>query len=178
MASLRDLITKFENAKDNLDLAMMDTATSVSLAGKAYAERIILDEGFGAYYSDNKFPAFFLKGKELNKSGLNYLETKEEDDELTNWKEFRNAQGLQTGHVDLHYSNEMFRGMLPQEPRKDGTKYIAALASNNQDGQHKMNFNQERYGNFIEKALGTEGEKQMSDVGLEELNRFLKSYGI
>ncbi len=176
--NLNDLINKFKNLKDSLDSAMKDTATSISLAGKAYAERIILDEGFGAYYSATKFPAFKMFGKELNSSGLNFLKSKAEKKEYTNWKELRDSQGLQTGHVDLHYSNEMFRSMLPTEPKQEGTKYIAPLASNTKEGQHKMNVNRDRYGDFIEKALGDEGAEVMGNVGKIELERLLKMHGI
>lgn len=178
MASLRDLINKFEGAKDNLDLALLDTATSVSLAGKGFAERIILDEGFGAFYSDNTFPAYKMFGDQLTLGGLAYLERKAEKGELTNWKGLRDAQGLPTGHVDLHYSNKMFESMLPRDSFQDGTKYLAPLASSNTEGQNKMNWNRDRYGDFIGIALGEDGKELMGAVGLAELERFLKGYGI
>lgn len=178
MASLRDLINKFEGARDNLDLALLDTATSVSLAGKQYSERIISDEGFGAFYSDTKYPAFLMYGEELTLGGLAYLENKADKKELTNWKGLRDAQGLQTSFVDLHYSNKMFESMLPRDSFQDGTKYLAPLASSNTEGQNKMNWNRDRYGDFIGKALGEDGKELMGTVGLAELERFLKSYGI
>lgn len=172
--TIQDLINKFKDAKDGIDKAMSDTATSVSFAGKAYAERIILDEGFGAQYSNNKMKPSFFFGQELNQSGLNFLKSKK----TTNWKELREAQGLQTAHVDLHYSNEMFRSMMPLETKKEGNKYVAPLGSTNQAGQHKMNMNFKRYGDFISKAMGEKGKEIIGEVAMEEQLRFLKLYGI
>lgn len=41
-----------------------------------------------------------------------------------------------------------------------------------------MNVNRDRYGNFIEKALGDEGTEVMGNVGKIELERLLKMHGI
>ena len=165
-------------------------ATILTLSGKALAERNIKDKGFGALYSTNLYPAFFLFGKQLNARGSKFLEdrgvqldgsqgeaTKKKgtkrkkkgdvitkEDQLTNWAEFRQAQGLQIEHVDLTYSGKMWAGMAPLEPVITGNKVIAPLGGNNKQAQDEMNYNRDRYGDFIGKALTPDNMRTLNDV--------------
>lgn len=173
MADLSELKAKYEAIKADLPNILSQVATSVSLSGKALAERTIKDKGFGEMYSNTKVPAWFMTGKELNASGKNFIDRKKKDKELTNWKEFREAQGLQTGVVDLSYSNEMWSGMFPQEPYQQGERFIAPLGHNNKAGQDKMNWNRDRYGDFVGKALTGDNFDKLANVATEETMRLI-----
>lgn len=182
MPSLADLKDKLQGVKDQLPEILLEAATSVSLAGKALAERTIKDKGFGEKYSQQEIPVWFLEGKELNAAGSAYIKSKKngkgknknpEADGMGNWEEFRKAQGLQTGFVDLSYSNEMWSGMFPRDAFQKGTQYIAPLAHNNKAGQEKMNWNRERYGDFVGKALTGDNTNVLGEVAVDEVYRLI-----
>ena len=178
MSDLADLIKQLKAFRDAIPDVMPTVATSVSMSAKALAERTIKDKGFGFLYSQTEVPAWFFKGKELNKRGLAYLESLEEkaDEEnpaLTNWGEFRNSQGLQSKYVDLTYSGKMWASMFPQDVQIDLFRYVAPLGSTNKEGQNKMNWNYERYGDFVGEALKGDSEDILYNVAYDELVRFL-----
>ena len=136
------LIKKLEDFRDTLPAVLPDVAVSVSMAGKALAERVIKEKGFGETYSTAKVPAWFMDGKQLNGKGLTYLkrlkkQATEDEPAETTWGEFRAAQGLQSGYVDLSYSNKMWAGMFPQEVQISLFDYIAPLATIPQRGKIK-----------------------------------------
>ena len=175
MNTLADLRAKFRDIQNDLPNILKDVATTVSLTGKAIAERTIKDRGFGEQYSNTKVPAWFMDGKQLNASGSNFIAGKKKAGELTNWKEFREAQGLQTGHVDLSYANEMWAGMFPQDAYQNGNLFISPLGHNNKAGQNKMNWNRDRYGDFIGKVLRGSVFDEMGEMAIEETMRLILS---
>ena len=140
---------------------------------KALAERIIKDKGFGETYSTNEIPPFWLYEKALNASGKSYLDNL--DGEGTNWGEFRQAQGLQSKHVDLSYSTRMWKGMRPDDPQQDGTKFFCVMGHNDNEGKKKMNWNFERYGDFLGKAL--EGQQDiLAEIATDHVFNALEKY--
>jgi hypothetical protein len=186
------LIAKIKEFRDSLPEVLPDVATSVSMAGKAIAERTIKDKGFGKAYSTTPIPSWYFYGKELNKTGKTFLESlkdpkgavkskkKLEDiTELdllqgtTTWGEFRKAQGLQTDYVDLTYSGKMWAGMFPQDVQVTLFDYIAPLGNNTKEGQDKMNYNYERYGDFVGKVLTGDNMDLLYDVAYDELMRLM-----
>lgn len=200
MASLEDLKQRLQAIRAEFQRQLPEIATTVALAGKAVAERNIKEKGFGATYSANKYPAFFLYGKELNGSGTTFLKNhgvdtatgkqgegktkrrkkgeagpKEKFDTLTNWSEFRQAQGLQNAHVDLSYTNKMFANMQVVKVDEEGTIARAWLGATNTEAQNKMNWNFERYGDFIGKAIDPEARKAINEFVINKLKQIVKS---
>ena len=172
------LIARLKEFRDTLPEVLPDVAVSVSMAGKAIAERVIKDKGFGEAYSATEVPAWFFEGKTLNGKGISYLKGLEEkatEDEpaLTNWAGLRRAQGLQTSYVDLSYSNKMWAGMFPQDVQVTLFDYIAPLGNNTTEGQNKMNWNYERYGDFIGKVLTGDNLDTLYNVAYDELVRLM-----
>lgn len=161
MADLTDLKNKLVRVRDNLPKLLVEASQEFTLNVKASAERNIRDKGVGKY-SENKYsPGTFL-GQELNSQGRTFLEDliakgkkdkdgniEIEEENYISYAEFRQAQGLQAAYVDLSYSNEMWRGMLPAPTIVRGDQYITTLQHNNSEGQSKMNANFNRYGDFI-----------------------------
>lgn len=180
------LIKAFEEARDALDAVLPDVATSVSLAAKAYSQITITERGFGETYSSSEIPIYFLTGftgkngityppKTKSKRGDKFLEGKKKQGENTvSYSELRQAEGLQINFVDLTFSEEMWRNMFPREVIVEGNYYIAPLGCNTKDGQNKLNWNYERYGNFFAKVLTGDNLKLMYDVANAELERFLQ----
>lgn len=179
MSNLEELIKRLKAVRDAIPELMPSVATSVSMSAKAIAERIIKEKGFGKNYSATEIPAFFFKGKELNKRGLNYIQklekqADEENSAMLNWGEFRAAQGLQSKFVDLTYSGKMWSSMFPQDVEVDLFRYVAPLGSTNKEGQNKMNWNFERYGDFVYMTLqGDDTEDILYNIAYDELVRLL-----
>lgn len=173
MASVQELKDMLKRMEEAIRQKLPDIAVGVSLSAKAISERAIKDAGFGKTYSQNKIPAFLLWGKELNASGTTFLvnhgvkadgtqgeakkkrRKKKGDPDpgsfntMTNWAEFRDAQGLQNQFVDLSYSNQMWSNMQPVGVVQKGDLYLAPLGATNTEAQNKMNWNFKRYGDFV-----------------------------
>jgi len=199
MATIKDLDNILEQMKEAIRQRLPDALTTMVVTAKALAEREIVQNGIGAKYSKEKYPAFFLAGKELNQKGTTFLaahgvdttgkqtrnvqkgkkstkRTLEYADTLVNWEEFREAQGLQGNHVDLHYSNKMYANMGPQAPEQDGEVTRVRLGATNKEAQDKMNWNYERYGNFIMKALTDESKALLKQVLRDEVLIILEPF--
>lgn len=181
MEDLDSLINKLKQVRQELPEVLGLTAESMAGTAKAVAQLTIENEAILGQYKDGVVPAAWFEGKELNARGTSFIakkmESKNKTDQLTNWKEFRAAQGLQTDHVDLTFTGEMWRGLLPQPFQVDGNKYYSVLAHNNKDGQNKLNWNRQRYGDFISKALNTPDNKNLlTGIAQEEILRFLDKY--
>lgn len=173
MKTLKDLIEGLKNVEKELPKVLSESAEIMAHDGKALAEYKIKKEGFGAYYSTKTVPSFFLYDKTLNNRGKSYLDNL--DGELTNWSGLREAQGLQTRFVDLSYSSKMWSGMRPDGVQEVNGVYYCVMGHNNNEGKNKMNWNFERYGDFIGKAL--EGEEEtLKEVGVENLEKLLTKY--
>lgn len=170
---ISELIAILKQFRDELPQVLPAVATSVSMTGKALAERTIKDKGFGADYSTKTVPAWFFKGKELNAKGRAFIYEQSLDEIPTNWKEIREVQGLQTKYVDLTYSGKMWAGMFPQEVEVNLFMYIAPLGNNTVEGQNKMNWNYARYGDYIGDVLKGDNFDLMQQVGYDEFIRIM-----
>lgn len=200
MANLDDLRKRLQQIREAVTVKLPDIAVAVTVSAKALAERNIKDKGFAAKYSDTRIPAWFLHGKELNASGTKFLEDRGVTpagqqgqakkkrrkkgetgdpghfDKLTNWKEFRGAQGLQIDHVDLSYSNKMWANMQPVRVEQRGDIIVAPLGATNTEAQDKMNWNRDRYGDFIGKAIGDAERQILTDVVVAEVVNILDQF--
>lgn len=176
MPSLDDFKRNLAKIEAEIRAKLPEVATLLTITAKALAERKIRDHGFGAVYSLNKIPAWFLEGKELNAAGgifLKKVDKQKEDRGLTNWKEFRQAQGLQTEFVDLGYSNKMWAGMGPIGVENRGDIVFAPLGGTNAEVQQEMDYNQIRYGDFIGKALEAEDFNLLGGVVIDEFGHII-----
>jgi hypothetical protein len=195
------LISALANDLQKLSLAVQErlpeVAVTLTVSAKALAERRIKEGALHETYSTIPLPGFYFKGKELNGSGTAFLESlepkkrgagkKKKVEEITEadladgettWGDFRKAQGLQNSYVDLSYSNKMFAAMGPQAPEVNGAVIIVPLGANNKEAQNKMNWNRDRYGNFIEKSLSNEDKGFLVEVVKEGVNDIIQQSNI
>lgn len=193
---IQQLINELKDVRDALPEALKNVATSMSLTGKAMAERSIKDKGFGQVYSAAEIPAYFFKGftskkgktylpKYINNRGLKAIEDVEKEQAKENrqndtnfrarmsFKELRKAQGLPIDHVDLTYSGKMWAGMGPLPVEVNGYEYVAPLGGFNNEAQDKMNWNYQRYGDFMAEALTGDYLEKIYEIGISELMRFM-----
>lgn len=170
-----ELIKMFENAEAALDTVLPNVATSVTLAAKGLAQRSIMEKGFGEAYSLNEIPIFFMQGKTKSKKGETFLDGLLKKGEKTaSYRDLRAAEGLQTSHVDLTFSGEMWRNLFPHAVEVNGNIYTAPLGATTKAGQAKLNWNYERYGNFFMDVLKGENLDKLYEVANAELLRFLE----
>jgi hypothetical protein len=198
MADLNDFKAKLKQMEEAIKAKLPEVAEVLAISAKGMAERNIKENGFGKIYSAARYPAWFLHGKELNQKGTKFLadrgvtgpgqqgETKKPRkkkgetgdpapfDKLTNWGEFRAAQGLQNAFVDLSYSNKMWANMQPVYVDTQGLVVRAYLGATNREAQEKMNYNRERYGDFIREALTEENGRVLIEVVQNELLNILE----
>jgi len=178
MPDLEDFKTRLQQLGDTLRARLPEIAETLVLSAKAIAERKIKEQGIGEQYSTNPIPAWFFHGKELNSGGQSWLkqhgvnekgeagdatyrkgkklkkkEKATPEDRLGTWGEFRAAQGLQSSHVDYSYTNKMWAAMLPGPVTESTGIYSCSLGATNTEAQQKMNWNRDRDGDFIGKAL-------------------------
>ena len=173
MATLRDLINNLKDIEEALPEVLKKSATVMAHDAKAMAETIIKNKGFGELYSTHEIPSYRLYGKELRSSGSSYLDSL--DGGTTTWAKFRQAQGLQNKHVDLSYSTRMWKGMRPDEVQEENGRYFCLMGHNDNEGRKKMNWNFERYGDFIGKALKGQ-EDVLEEVAIENILLLLNKY--
>lgn len=192
MADLNDFRKRLKEIRDAVEAKLPDIAVTLTLSAKALAERNIKEKGFGAKYSKSKLPHWFLDGKELNQQGAAWLEAKKKKDQAATktvdkkviypedwgvtWGEFRAAQGLQVGHVDLTYTGMMFSNMQPVGIEQQGGIVRAPLGATNKETQDKMNWNRERYGDFIGKAITPKDRELLVEVVVGEVVAVIDSF--
>lgn len=184
-------IAKLQATQEALKVALPDIAQRLTANVKALAEKNILDKGFGARYSENMIPVFFFADKSLNAGGREYLvehgvnppgaakkkrKKKNEGqpiDPLGNWGEFRAANGRQNAFVDLHFSGQMFRGLVPIQPKVDGYIAVCILGATNEEVKKETSYNYQRYGDFISKALGKEEFDILEQAVIEDITEII-----
>lgn len=195
MSDLTDFQHQLKQIREAVTAALPNIAEGLALTAKALAERRMKEQGFGVLYSSAKVPAWFLHGKELNQRGTKFLEDrgvnphtgeqgegkkkrrkKKGDPDpgqfstLTNWGEFRQAQGLQAKFVDLSYSNKMWANMAPVRVEQNGEIVRAILGATNREAQNKMTWNFERYGDFIRRTLNEDDGKILAEFVVNEIS--------
>lgn len=183
--TLDDLIAKFDNLPAKMDEFIFNELETTAKDFIALQVTKIRREGIGSY-STKKVPAFFFYGKQINAAGIAFLrahgvrqpgdplrgkdkpllgkglrgKTLTKDQRLTNWGEFRQAQGLQTAFVDATYSTRTLNQLGTLSQLKTGYKYIVSVGGNTPYSKKVFFYLSLRYKNFffpspeIQKTLG------------------------
>jgi hypothetical protein len=183
MPDVSVLIKQIRQARTDLENALPELAIRNTINGKALAERKIREIGFGAKYSNNRVPAWYFLGEWKSKAGEAYVLNKQAydeknakivdgekiyaDDAGVTWAEMRQAEGLQSDHVDLGFTNKMWAGLIPEEPYFEGGKIVCRLAGNTVEVINKLSWNFKHYGDFFSKVF-TETEVNILAAALAE----------
>ena len=126
-------------------------------------------------YSDAELPTFFFKpGKKLKKDefGENILE---QNDHLS-YKEWRKEHGLQTEHVDLTFTGDMFRRLgITSAGLESAGLYVVTIGGTTGEAQKKFDYNAERYGDIMQ--LSDAEEDMLLDALSDELDEIITKHG-
>lgn len=159
----------------------------ITRSGLSLIHDRILNEGIeGKSYSTNPLPMFYFTGKSISAGGEAKVKATEKRNKKAgipgiSYTDFRQANNLQTNHVDLRLSGDMWRDMDVLESNASGFKVITTAGSKNsityKDGQTTgkvVGYLAERYGDFL---TPTKQEEEILDNALdEELQNIINTY--
>lgn len=165
--TLDDLIAKFDNLPAKMDEFIFNELETTAKDFIALQVTKIRREGIGSY-STKKVPAFFFYGKQINAAGIAFLRSKGvrqpgdplqgkgkrgktllKTDRLTNWGEFRQAQGLQSGFVDATYTTRTLNQLGIISRQKTGNIYQVRVSGVTDYSFRIFGFLGRRYPNFF-----------------------------
>ena len=147
MPEIKDLIQKLREFESQIPEMLSRASLSVASDGIAIAQTNIQDKGFGEIYQSEEY------------------------------MDYRASLGHQTEFVDLTLSAKMWNGMQPSEVVNEGWKYFCTVSNNTTEGVNKMNYNYERYGDFIGKALKDEVDT-LREIAVETIFNYIEELGI
>lgn len=149
-------IAKIEAAERAVMDILVDIASEAALNTKALVVRRIQQDGVGQY-SERDMPAFlFFNGSEpdpkktKSNAGIKFIKDSKKKQQSINWADIRDAEGLQTDHVDLTFTGEMFRDLNIIGVNVQSHRVTAILGCSRKETQDKLMWNVERYGNFMQ----------------------------
>lgn len=158
----------------------------ITRSGLSLIHDRILNEGVeGKSYSTNPLPEFYFVGKSISAGGEAKVKAVAKKNKKLgipgiSYTEFRNANNLQTDHVDLRLSGDMWRDMDVLE--STGTLRVTTVAGSKnsityQNGKKTgdiVGYLAERYGDFL---TPTKQEETILDNALdEELQNLIDQY--
>jgi hypothetical protein len=162
---------------DRLETQGALTAEKMALTGiSLVVERLQRIGVEGASYSTNRLPAYYLKDKELNASGLAYFQKHTKDRDGVTWGEFRQAQGLQASHVDLTFSGRMLGGWVVLQRTAEGqARFVARTGGSDASIDAKLYYQVERYGPDTFNPTEAE-QKEIDEIAEDDMTDLLKTF--
>lgn len=109
-----------------------------------------LKYGSGNPYSEKDIPAFFYKNAEtLNAGASKYVDDQIEEGEGISYKDWREANNLQTDHVDLTFSGRMWQNIGLTSVKSGQNIAIVTISGKTTEAEDKAFFNSIRYGDIL-----------------------------
>jgi hypothetical protein len=170
---IKSILSSF-NAQ--LDEQCTRTAERMAVTGISLVVERIQSRGVeGAEYSDNRLPAWYIKGKELNSGGIAYFDKHNKAGDGVTWGENRAAQGLQNSYVDLTYSGRMLGSWVVLKVEKGRGRFVSRTGSTDSEGDAKLAYQVLRYGpETFEPTLAEQAE--VDEIAKDDLEAFLKRF--
>jgi hypothetical protein len=183
-------INQFNSSVNNFLSAVRNNGpeinATITQSGLSLIRDRILDEGIkGEKYSTDTLPYFYFIGKSISDGGEAKAKSKNKANKYKgiSYTDFREANNLQTNHVDLRFSGDMWRDMAVLETKTIGSKIITEAGSKNsityKDGQTTgkiVEYLSDRYGDFL---TPTKEEENILDNSLdEELQNLINQFFI
>lgn len=184
-------IEQFNNSVNTLlsnlsnDLPIINAR--ITRSGLSLIHNRILNGGIeGAKYSTNPLPIYFYLGKSVSEGGYRRLRDKGKQNAKNGIKgvsylDFRDANNLQTDHVDLRLSGDMWRDADVTENTQFGLKNTTIAEfkgsikyQNGKTTAEIADYNASRYGDFL---TPTKQEEAILDEALDdELQQLIDTY--
>jgi len=154
-----DNLGKFLNiVSDELPVVMSEGAVSMKTEIQNRIQEQGLDDqnnplqyGSGTPYSEKDIPAFFYKNAEtLNAGATSYVDEQIESGEGISYKDWREANNLQTDHVDLTFTGNMWKRIGLTSVKTGQNIAIVTIEGRTDEAQEKLFFNSVRYGDILQ----------------------------
>lgn len=116
-------------------------------------------------YSTTDLPAFFFAGRSINASGENAVSVAKSKEKKLSYKDFRNANNLETDFVNLTFTGAMWREMDVKITTNTPQKSTATITPTTPRTIKVLSYNITRYGNILdlttkERGMLLEANKQ------------------
>lgn len=156
----------------------------ITLSGLSLINNRILNDGIpGASYSTNLLPSFFFTDKSISTGGEARVKAKVKANKGKgiSYVDFRDANNLQTSHVDLRLSGDMWRdaGVTSNQQFGFRNSTVAEFRgtikyANGKTTSEIADYNAERYGDFL---TPTSQEETILDEALDdEIQQLIDKY--
>ena len=189
--------TDFQRSAEAMKADFVNLARQGATDCVALIVNRIQQEGIpGRTYSENPLPVFWFEGKALNAGGRALLDAHHKKkeraktikeggkvrknaklDNLENgisYGEWRRANGLQTNHIDLTFTNRMFRGLIIKTVENSGGVVSVVIAGQDQETIDKLQWNTDRFGYFLNLDPGE--IIRMTIVQTKQFNELVKKH--
>lgn len=196
---LDDYINRLEAAIKSIEAELPNISEEIAMTTMGIVVDRIQKEGIeGKTYSKNKLPAFFFHGRALNKSGRDLDEKHSEKrmrkilkgkgeklrannaidkmEDGISYKEWREANGLQTAFVDLTFSGRMFQNLGIIGTVKTGDSYVTIIGGFDKEVKDKLKWNAERFGDFM--ATNDQENEELTTIYKNRIVSILKRFGL
>ena len=177
MLTIEQAISRLDNLIANYDSVIAKLCETMALEAQAIIIDRIQKYGItGRRYSANPLPVFFFEGRELNSPGAALLKRKDKRKEGVSYEEWRKANGLQTDHIDLSFSNRMWEKLVIVGTFKEGDVVKTIIAGGDQSTKDKLKWNTERFGEFLtlDESEETALKERFSKLYDEIIEMYLK----
>lgn len=175
MLSIEAAIQQLDQLISNYEDELVKICGEIAFQARTLIRQRIIDKGLpGRSYSENPLPTFFFEGKENRAAGAALLKRKDKKREGVSYKEWRDANGLQTGHVDLHFTERMWQNLVIIGTFKDGENYTTVIGGGDEETKKKLEWNTKRYGSFLK--LNADEETFLKALLDKELSNLLNKY--
>ena len=173
---------KLDSFSKALLIEMPRINESVALNAYAIVKDRVINEGQNGSgkslgnYSTNELPLFFYSGRSLNQGGEKAIAKAKKEKKGLSYKDWRNANNLETDHVSLSFTGQMWKDIGVVKQIVEGNKIITTVgAKNTKNREGKttddlMGYNGDRFGDFL---TANKSEEELLahtyDVKLQEL---------
>lgn len=181
MSGLRSFANAIRLLRDDLVSSRETVAVQVASNLLAQVENRIIQKGEGSEgvklpgYSTKQVPKYFFYGKSRN-AGADGRVRKSKKTTLS-YQDFRQLNNLQTQHVDLYFTGEMWRGTGVTVTKSLFTQTQVTIQGRTKPAKDKIEWNSARYGGSILKPQKDEIEAARRAYQKDRINRikrFLK----
>lgn len=180
MSGLKNLIDKIANVR--ADLNGSRDRVAFGIASNLYAQmhdRIIRtgkdsDGDRFPGYSTKPLPKFWLYG--TGRTPSFDKKVRQEPGKGVSYKRARQLDNLQTEHVDLHRTGEMWQGTGVTIERRLLRSTLIRIEAKTQNAKKKVEWNSERYGGSILENSKTEIEAAKRAWALDRIARIKKGF--
>lgn len=180
MLNINQYIFKLRQAERELNDLRNQNAVKIALDALALIKLRVQNHGTSAdggsmgSYSQSVVPVWYFKGNSRTGSNTAY-DRLQKKGYFASYADWRKANNLQTQHIDLKFTGDMWRDIKPRVSRSLPVSTLIEINASKSEEQEKLNYNSERYGAILQlspnelRMIQTANRKRV----LKTLNKYL-----